>query len=56
MTRLDGTDGTIEVGDLPIHCAELELTQPVVDLVAPAHLPGARTCWTLVRHGGTPLG
>ena len=56
MSRLDGTDGTIEVGDLPIHCAELELTQPVVDLVAPAHLLGARTCWTLVRRGGTPLG
>lgn len=56
MSRLDGTDGTIAVGDLPIHCAELELTQPMVDLEAPPHLPHARTCWTLVRHGGTPLG
>ncbi len=56
MSRLDGTDRTIAVGDLPIYCAELELTQPIVDLVAPPYLPDARTCWTLVRHGGTPLG
>lgn len=56
MSRVDGTDHVISVADLPIHCAEIELTQPIVDLVAPDHLADARTCWTLVRHGGTPLG
>ena len=56
MSRLDGTERMISLDDLPIHCAELELTEPISDQVTPARLVHARTRWTLVRHGGTPLG